>query len=118
MKKTQKTDLITKNGIMIGGGGLMMEDNIGTKQKTSENDVFIILNLDPETYYMLYIESFKESKTIQEYIIEKLMKDYKENNKNERMQLMNEAYKNLQSDKSSWKEELKERDELEGTIDD
>lgn len=36
----------------------------------------------------------------------------------ERMRLFNEAYDKLKSDKKSWKQELKERQELEGTLED
>ncbi len=46
-------------------------------------------------------------------VIEQALETYR---RNERMRLMNEAYKNLQSNKTAWKEELKEREELEGTI--
>lgn len=48
-------------------------------------------------------------------IIELALEIYR---RNERMRLLNEAYANLQSNKSAWKEELKERKELEGTIGD
>jgi len=46
-------------------------------------------------------------------VIEHALETYR---RNERMRLMNEAYQTLQSDKSAWKEELKDRKELEGTI--
>jgi len=36
----------------------------------------------------------------------------------ERMRLFNEGYKRLRSNKKIWKEELEERTELEGTIND
>ena len=46
-------------------------------------------------------------------VIELALETYR---RNERMRLLNEAYKNLQSNKSAWKQELKEREELEGTL--
>ncbi len=46
-------------------------------------------------------------------VIEHALETYR---RNERMRLMNEAYKNLQSDKSAWEKELKDREELEGTL--
>jgi hypothetical protein len=46
-------------------------------------------------------------------VIEHALEIYR---RNERMRMMNEAYQILQSDKSAWKEELKDREELEGTI--
>jgi hypothetical protein len=36
----------------------------------------------------------------------------------ERMRMVNEAYAKLRKDKKAWKEELKERQILEGTIED
>ena len=36
--------------------------------------------------------------------------------RNEKLRLLNEAYQNLKSDPDSWKEELEEREELEGAI--
>ena len=36
----------------------------------------------------------------------------------ERMRLLNEGYQRLRSDKFYWKEELKERQELDGTLQD
>ena len=46
-------------------------------------------------------------------VIEHALEVYR---RNERMRLMNEAYQNLKADKLAWKEELKDRKELEGTI--
>lgn len=46
-------------------------------------------------------------------VIEHALETYR---RNERMRLMNQGYKNLQLDKSAWQEELKDREELEGTI--
>ena len=46
-------------------------------------------------------------------VIEHALENYR---RNERMRLMNQGYENLQSDKSAWNEELKDREELEGTI--
>ena len=46
-------------------------------------------------------------------VIELALETYR---RNERMRLLNEAYKNLQSNKSAWEEELKEREELEGML--
>lgn len=46
-------------------------------------------------------------------VIEHALETYR---RNERMRLMNEAYKSLHSNKTAWEEELKEREELEGTI--
>lgn len=34
----------------------------------------------------------------------------------ERMRILNEQYKHLRTDKKAWKQELKERQELEGTL--
>ena len=48
-------------------------------------------------------------------VIELALETYR---RNERMRLLNEAYKNLQSNKAEWEEELKEREELEGTLSD
>lgn len=48
-------------------------------------------------------------------VIEHALETYR---RNERMRLMNEAYQVLQSDQSAWKEELQEREELEGTLED
>ena len=48
-------------------------------------------------------------------VIERALEIYR---RNERMRRMNEAYQTLKSDKSAWEEELKEREELEGTMDD
>ena len=36
--------------------------------------------------------------------------------RNEKLRLLNEAYQNLKSDPDSWKEELEEREEIEGAI--
>lgn len=46
-------------------------------------------------------------------VIEHALETYR---RNERMRLMNQGYENLQSDKFAWDEELKDREELEGTI--
>ena len=46
-------------------------------------------------------------------VIEHALETYR---RHERIRLMNEAYQNLQSEKSAWEEELKDRKELEGTI--
>lgn len=46
-------------------------------------------------------------------VIEYALETYR---RNERMRLFNEGYQNLKSDKSKWEEELKDREELEGTI--
>lgn len=46
-------------------------------------------------------------------VIEHALETYR---RSERMRLMNEAYKNLQADESAWEEELREREELEGTV--
>ncbi|ADI38565.1 hypothetical protein [Waddlia chondrophila] len=46
-------------------------------------------------------------------VIEHALEVYR---RNERMRLMNKAYQTLKSDKSAWKEEIKDREELEGTI--
>jgi len=46
-------------------------------------------------------------------VIEHALETYR---RNERMRLMNEAYQTLKSNKSAWEEELKDREELEGTI--
>lgn len=48
-------------------------------------------------------------------VIEHALETYR---RSEKMRLMNEAYKNLQFDECTWKEELEEREELEGTIGD
>lgn len=48
-------------------------------------------------------------------IIEHALEAYR---RNERMRLLNEAYRNLQANQSAWEEELKEREEIEGTIND
>lgn len=48
-------------------------------------------------------------------IIESALEVYRHN---ERMRLLNESHKQLQSDKSAWKEELSDREELEGTLED
>lgn len=46
-------------------------------------------------------------------IIEEALESYRFR---ERMRLFNESYENLQADKKKWAEELKERNELEGTL--
>ncbi|MGA8165404.1 MAG: hypothetical protein WB791_10385 [Waddliaceae bacterium] len=46
-------------------------------------------------------------------VIEHALEIYR---RHERIRLMNEAYQALRSDKSAWKEELKDREELEGTL--
>ncbi len=48
-------------------------------------------------------------------IIEHALEAYQ---RNERIRLMNEAYQNLQSDPSTWRKELQEREEWEGTLND
>ena len=46
-------------------------------------------------------------------IIEEALEIYRHH---ERMRLFNEAYSKLRSDKKAWKDELKERRQLEGTL--
>ena len=48
-------------------------------------------------------------------IIESALEVYRHN---ERMRFLNESYRQVRSSKSSWKEELNERQELEGTLED
>lgn len=36
----------------------------------------------------------------------------------ERMRLLNDSYRRLRADKASWDEEINEREELEGTLED
>ena len=48
-------------------------------------------------------------------IIEEALEVYRHH---ERMRLFNEAYDRLRSDKKTWKKELKERERLEGTLED
>ncbi|MCB1149779.1 MAG: hypothetical protein KDK48_06390 [Chlamydiia bacterium] len=48
-------------------------------------------------------------------VIEQALETYR---RSERMRLMNEAYHNLRSNKSEWEDELAQRKELEGTLDD
>lgn len=48
-------------------------------------------------------------------IIEEALKSFRFH---ERMKLLNEQYEKLRSNKKLWAEELKERKELEGTLDD
>jgi hypothetical protein len=69
--------------------------------------------------------SAKSDKIIQEMIsitgkakieiIEEALEVYRHR---ERMRLFNESYDKLRSDKKAWKKELKEREELEGTLED
>lgn len=46
-------------------------------------------------------------------IIEDALKSYRFH---ERMRILNDEYERLRSDKQAWAEELKERQELEGTL--
>lgn len=46
-------------------------------------------------------------------VIEHALEIYR---RSERMRLMNEAYQTLKSNRNAWEEELKDREELEGTI--
>ncbi len=48
-------------------------------------------------------------------IIEEALEVYRHH---ERMRLFNEGYEKLKVDKKAWKKELKEREELEGTLED
>jgi hypothetical protein len=48
-------------------------------------------------------------------VIEHALETYR---RRERMRLMNEGYNRLKSRKTEWNEELKEREELEGTLTD
>ncbi|WP_194847439.1 hypothetical protein [Candidatus Neptunochlamydia vexilliferae] len=48
-------------------------------------------------------------------IIESALEIYRHK---ERMRLLNESYGQIRSNKTAWKEELKEREELEGTLED
>lgn len=48
-------------------------------------------------------------------IIEEALESYRFQ---ERMRMFNESYTRLKGDKEMWKEELKDREELEGTIGD
>jgi hypothetical protein len=48
-------------------------------------------------------------------IIEEALESYRFH---ERMRLFNESYEKLRADKEMWEEELKEREELEGTLSD
>lgn len=48
-------------------------------------------------------------------IIQEALKSYRHR---ERMRLFNESYEKLRANKELWEEELKEREELEGTLTD
>jgi hypothetical protein len=48
-------------------------------------------------------------------IIEEALEIYRHH---ERMRLFNEAYDKLRNDKKSWKKELKDREEIEETVED
>lgn len=48
-------------------------------------------------------------------VIESALETYRHH---ERMRLLNESYTQLRSQKTAWKDELKEREELEGTLND